>query len=460
MKPQFAILSLVVACQFLSACSGSGQGTNKSPLAPQLQEMGTGDGGGGNAINFKMLESHLINPMDMDLVKNRVNPALQKMFNEPENTTNYNYFAMKNWYLAPIVLKTIPKEVLGIEFTADRHQQVAIQTEHAVWIDSNIFEKMTEDEKARLLVHEVLMGVYLTRFETLENLCASVRRMTDEKACEGFTSNIAKLPQYQPEQKRKLNEGDYEKIRAMTAWFFRNEADLSLLSYEKQAKKIGFMDKRFDNKIAGENLEISQKDLMLALEKARISGRFMSTCKAVETQKTFACELSWEYSSQAHPTIPNYKIDFVLFTIKDSITKKVIQHAKTAYHETSIHYLSNMSPNTYIMTLVPFELMGTQQAGYQESMILVAFDIDHSGNLNLKNLLFSPRTFVQSTTIEEKHEDSGLVYVCEKRSIVQPHPRNLETDLLFLNTFEKDDAVIGWAKLFNIDDSKNCRVKE
>lgn len=460
MKPQFAILSLVVACQFLSACSGSGQGTNKSPLAPQLQEMGTGDGGGGNAIDYKMLESHLIDPREMNLVKNRLNPMFQKMFNSPDSEQAYNYFGMKNWYLAPIKLKTIPKEVIGIEFTADRHQQVAIQTEQAIWIDSNIFEKMDENEKARLLAHEVLMSVYLTRFLTLEDLCKTHQRMTEGEVCEELSEEMSNLPQYQPEAQRKLTEVDYERIRAMTAWFFRNEADLSLEKYTKHAQQIGFSDKRFYSRDSEDNLKISQKDLMLALEKTRMSGRLMSTCKAVNTKKSFNCEVSWEQGTQADPKFANAVINYVQFTVRDSATKKVIQSSKAAIHETIDHHLNRVDATTYLASLVPLELMATQQSGHQESMVMIAFDLDRSGKLSVKNLLFSPQIFVQSSFIDEKREENGEVYTCEIRSFTRPHPKSLETDLVLLNTFEGDEVAVAFSKIINLDGFKNCSLKE
>lgn len=137
---------------------------------------GTIDGGGGNSLQDKMLESYIVKPQDLagfelvaPLLKN-----LKKILNyETPNSDEIDpsYYGLiehalnKSWYLIPVDLKTLTNDKLGAPFVSGT-TQVAFQDLDAVWIDENAFNKMPLDEKAKLILHEIVMSLKLFKFES------------------------------------------------------------------------------------------------------------------------------------------------------------------------------------------------------------------------------------------------------------------------------------------------------
>lgn len=166
------VFILFTGVLFLSACDENTMKNLEMNQNGTLRPEGTSDGAGGSGINFKMLESYKVEPAELPAAKKLLKKIIEKneVTNDEENSFNFEeFFVLKNWYIAPITLKTIPKDVLGISMTDDKHQQIAIQTKEAIWIDQNYFDKMNEKEQATLLAHEAVMGLYLLRFLDLDS---------------------------------------------------------------------------------------------------------------------------------------------------------------------------------------------------------------------------------------------------------------------------------------------------
>lgn len=446
MKKLIPISLIALVCQLLSACTNPGQFPNaggKSTPDNQVQEdvMGTGDGGGGNALNYKMLESHLINPQELPIVKSRVAPLLKKIFPPSNPEDKGDIFALKNWYLAPMKLKSIPKDVLGIDFTPDRLQQVAIQTDRAIWIDSNYFEKMNEEEKARLIVHELLMGVYLTRFYTMSELCMMSHRIGGT-SCDLNSEQVKRMEsmrQFQPESKRRLTDSDYEAIRAATAWVFANEKDLAENTFNAYKERIGFADKRFNYADDEEGatklptLETTVSKLVLALKKAQYSGNLEKTCLAVHTKQTFNCELMWSLNEKPHPQAPSLKIYQFEVAIKETTSQKVVQKSTVILHPEGKITLTENGEN-YSFIVSPTDLFTTSNPGSTGATASISLKVGANGDLTLKGVTMIPIVYVGSESVEEVRNENGKdqKYRCEKRLNAHVHPENISTDTLIL----------------------------
>ncbi len=78
----------------------------------------------------------------------------------------------RSWYFVPVKLKNIPDELVGAR-TEDKTQQIALQDLYRVWFDSKIFGAMNDEQQAKIIMHELLMGVALMRFKSPLDQCYS-----------------------------------------------------------------------------------------------------------------------------------------------------------------------------------------------------------------------------------------------------------------------------------------------
>lgn len=249
----FVMASLVMtACQPKDAknVTQSPAGRQTTPGAPATQaggqpSDGTGDFGGGNGRNNKVFESYIIQVRDLPEYKNLLEPISTKidpLMNDPKDPGDskeqqkrkQNQLSIlealastKTWYLAPISLAQIEKDKLGVEFSKDPIQQLAIQTDHEVWIDASIYHKMNQTERAQLILHEIVMIWYQARFLSLKDLCLKMAtcQLDDlEKFEQAIKLNPKMASKFEPEPKRPLSTKDYSMIRGATGYLFQNYA--------------------------------------------------------------------------------------------------------------------------------------------------------------------------------------------------------------------------------------------
>ncbi len=118
--------------------------------------------GGGNGYQGVPLESYAVDLVSLPEFKEIVSPMLyrlqQKLPGLKEDLTRV--YESKNIYLIPALLEHIPSYVVGVTFKTD---QLALQTQGSIWIDSVYYDRMRPREKATLLVHELVMGLVLAR---------------------------------------------------------------------------------------------------------------------------------------------------------------------------------------------------------------------------------------------------------------------------------------------------------
>lgn len=302
------VIGLVACAQLLSACTDRSESASPKSHNGAAQVMGTGDGGGGNAINFRMLESYKIDPTSLPAAK-----ELQKLIDLGASRM-VNGFKFKNWYLAPINLNKVPKDVLGISFSDSSYQQIAIQTKEAVWIDESLFNQMTILEQATLLTHELVMAVYLTRFydvdETLKMLKAS--GPLHDRSVLNYLNKILKS-----EPVRSLNANDYEEIRNMTAWLMNhkdsatNEILLNEFSSRDYFKHIEAPSQEPAKEIEKRVFSLMTDDLKALVDEAIAAKRIEADCRAVILRQNFSCDIKTENNLDSN----GFKI---IITNKDS----------------------------------------------------------------------------------------------------------------------------------------------
>lgn len=169
------LILTLTAMTLLGACSEG----KHSAANPGADKLGTGDSGGGNLYKGRPVESYAVNITTLPAFKNRLTPIMTALTEPRQDVTAQTTHPMlavlfnsviknKTWYLIPGKLETLPKEKTGIAVATE---QGALQGAKEVWIDSTLYDAMTEEDQAILLLHEILMGLRILQFESNYNQC-------------------------------------------------------------------------------------------------------------------------------------------------------------------------------------------------------------------------------------------------------------------------------------------------
>lgn len=137
---------------------------------------GGGSDGGGNSYRGKPLESYAKDPATLAAFQKLIQPILQDLESKKTNTNSLHIlknfissvFAQKIWYFVPGPLEHVPIDLLN---SAVRTDQAALQGFDRVWIDEDIWNKMSVDDQAKLLLHEAYMGLKIYQFASPFRLC-------------------------------------------------------------------------------------------------------------------------------------------------------------------------------------------------------------------------------------------------------------------------------------------------
>lgn len=311
----FQNIILIALFSTLFAGIGCSKKSSSSPHS-ESTTFGTGDGAGGNGSNNKVYERYAIDPTKQKSYIDRLEPLMLKLnevykdpsLSEQDQMNFAAYFYLHTWYVLDINLSPIDKKVLGITFTSDKTQQIAVQTDREVWIDAKAYDKMTDEDKAGLLLHEFVMSLYLTKFQPLSDFCVESDSESDSAGCDN-ANEIDQAMGIDPTH--VLDEDDYKNVRQMTT-FLLNVAQSGDTS---QVRKM-FSDLKFDPRIWGNqgpantdsgtidpqsnensdgSLELTNNSLLELLDTAKFTNQGLTQCKAIQLGLDFGC--STEYQS-------------------------------------------------------------------------------------------------------------------------------------------------------------------
>lgn len=135
---------------------------------------GTGDSGGGNFYKGRPLDSYVVDVRNEPAYVKVVEPILQDMKTKDQDL--YRLFmtriTSKPWYFVPGPLQAIPHQLVG---SAVPTEQGALQSFSAVWVDTDIYsnQKMSVADQGTLILHEILVGIKLLKYDSLLNQCLS-----------------------------------------------------------------------------------------------------------------------------------------------------------------------------------------------------------------------------------------------------------------------------------------------
>jgi hypothetical protein len=274
------LLFLAITLTFFVSCTPRGQNPNpgtspESPLHPPNSE-GTVDSGGGNTFMGKPLEAYVVDVRRLQAFDDFIRPIIESNALQGSRLKNAfdSIIDKKSWYFVPSELKQLPSEKIASAVGAD---QAALQDFKQVWVNKNIFDKMSQQDQAILIVHEMLMGLRLLRFDSNLNECLAFQT---EKDKDSFCQNS-----YSREIRGKpsdLSVADYAQIRAAAKKIMEAGSNFSLQDWEDLLGSEGFSTEAYPF------IPKSSKKVF-PLEKL---GRMVQTSKLTQSWPTFGYDFN------------------------------------------------------------------------------------------------------------------------------------------------------------------------
>lgn len=255
----FCWLTIFVGCTPNGGSPSKGlpsPGKSGTPGTPPPAQ-GTVDSGGGNTYLGKPLESYIRKPIeDLSSYRSLIKPILDSLHeNAPSIEPVFlSILTKKTWYFVPGELTTLPKEKIGSSVVTD---QGALQDFKQVWVSQDIFDKMSEIDQAKLILHEVLMGFRLLRFDSAKNECLAFETKFNE--CMNSSEKTRGKPS-------DLTTKDYADIRTAVIDIQENYKNMSFSDWDDMLWRYGFssFDRRFSGKKTKTKLSKEQLTEMLS----------------------------------------------------------------------------------------------------------------------------------------------------------------------------------------------------
>ncbi len=145
---------------------------------PDPSQAGGSDTGGENGIGCSdnktcgPLESFQEDIYEKEEFKTFIGPIIQKLgkIYRPLAADLIHISRDRRWYFVPVELDKLPARSIGVGFQTD---QLALHKKQEIWISTIFYDKMEMRKKAILLLHEMVMGVRLMRFQNQLDQCLS-----------------------------------------------------------------------------------------------------------------------------------------------------------------------------------------------------------------------------------------------------------------------------------------------
>lgn len=432
------MMTIIVSCQKnerktrLVGGANPSQSSDKNNMAN-----GTSDSGGCNGFDNKCSDKFIVDPTQLEAYKTYIQPIFEKFDNEvaladsekyPEHKTENkvkflsNIAKLKTWYVAPVDLKKINKDVLGFSNIANDSQQIAIQTDQAIWIDKKVFEVMSPQDQANMISHEIVMMMYLLKYRKISELCDQLKARVDINSKCGINESNIDLDKWLPrEEPKPLDANDNEIIRSVNFWFMTEGTRLSVKDFYQKLNANKFdkrifnpgnlehnsndkKDESFKNK-----LEISYSDLFKMIETAKLTNNLPNKCNFLKLSIIEPCNLSWDYSSSNTPNL-----DSVNININDSknnlINSLNVSNSKLSK---TITYFSDEVGTTKQTTVAFFyssQVYKDHKIGDKVDLIGMVLERDKDKNeiqdITIRNLFVAKRVV---TDIRESEHEKEII---------------------------------------------------
>lgn len=236
------------------------------------EKLGTGDSGGGNLYKGRPIESYRVDITQLPSYKSKVAPIIDALTNT-NNVINHkqgsnpdlgrmfmSILTKRTWFLIPGPLETLPKERTGIVVPSE---QGALQSSKEIWIDSNLFNVMSEEDQATLILHEVLMGLRILKFASNRDQCLSYS--LNPQYCGERTTPNGTI--------QHLTEKDYADVRAAGIEIFKTYTQLTYDAWDDVMARHNFSMNNREFKRLGDQGEVSTEEVIKNIKQAIVAQR-------------------------------------------------------------------------------------------------------------------------------------------------------------------------------------------
>lgn len=312
----------LVACQPKKGTQSSDTPTTVETPAPGIPDSkGTSDqGGGGNLINGKPLDFYKKDITTLPEYIKYIKPIDEKLNDirddhQADNGVTYLETAAKRktWYLVPVKLVELEAARIGTNF---KSEQGAYQTEKEIFISELVYKDMDEEHKAQLLLHEIVMGFYLVKYEDGKFYCEAFKKISVRENCLSGFSEMSNKDEFKPAQKKGkfLEPEEYESIRHVTEWLYTQYKTMTMLMFEEK-----MVEKKFDQRVFNTRNVIDRqkteptvfpiKDFLKTIENQLLTNQSLTYCGFDFTQKIAIAK----------------RLCNITYTVQDKILNMVVQ---------------------------------------------------------------------------------------------------------------------------------------
>lgn len=430
-------LSLLLALlTLLSACreedkkgKRQGQATfgeRSNQQGNRTANQGTSDPGGGTGVKGRAFETYIRDPRKLRGYEQFVRPALENYDreinkNDPPEAgeapqTVADFFALKKWYLLPMDMDCVNKDVVGVFFAKDEIDVLACQTTAEVWVDDqktnasgeikNPKYKSSDRDVAKLIMHEFVVQIYTMRFEKFSVLLKKFKQLLPNNFKDHNTTD-AEIDAWKPaEPKRKLNKEDYEIIRAATDFMMERGTTATYQEFEENIdKKI--WDKRFTESSAdyGKLTDVTAEDILNLLNANSAAGFRVSECRTADGQKFADCSLSWSVS-QLNNQLAQNSVQLTFTVDARGGRKQFAMYLGRA--KNSIAPMQESGRVLYQLYLLPADL-DTKAVGSRMALVTLNFVANGNRLTNAGQLRFDSMAVSQSVISNIAEKNTGEV---------------------------------------------------
>lgn len=342
---------------------------------------------------------------------------------------------MKNWYFIDCKLQDIPNERKGLYLET---YQTAIHTSREIFIDSNSYKEMYKEERAKLLLHEMIMSYYLIKYLSLDDLCKM------SVSCSGDYQIIGRWKMFRPETYRPLSEEDHQKIRNVTAWIWEQRESLTTEGFSKMVRMNDF-DKRFEtvwknSSSFSKEIEIDIANLVRMFKKYQWGQSFPEFCKyAPDTGVSSSkCHVEINTDIRDFKYTPDSKMKQLYLRIKitrESDKKEFEQEFSYPLNPQSQKVKLFTSKIGSVLSAAPFGLIGNWpgysgvpiQEGLKSHMLFFMLNLSDQENPEIYQIMFE--TYIWYSFEDEIIKKDGVTYkeTYGYRALIED-----ETEILFI----------------------------
>lgn len=236
---------------------------------------GTVSGGGGNGIDGRAIESYRKNIESLPEYQRHVLPILRVLAEgRPDVMLAYLIWTarQKAWYFIPRELPVLSKDQTRLDFPSD---QEALHFDHEILVDSQIYDQKSPQEKAFLLLHEMVMGARLLMKQSPLVQCQELSIHTQIDLCKDpEIMKIATNQNLSESERHILNGKEHEEVRTMTTFLLDGQQNLSGSNVSAARLRLDFV---FPWEQAISHL--GWQELALTLRREQLTGSVFTTEK-------------------------------------------------------------------------------------------------------------------------------------------------------------------------------------